>query len=180
MSGIRHCGNGPNLCNRTQNWQNHALVPDFCGVSVSDRIEIELGIKMDRAKIIVEFDSHGILATPQRLEIAEILLEEPQHLSAEQVIEELRAKGSGVSKATVYNTLNLFAERGLVKECIVDPERRYYDSNTCSHHHFYDTDTGQLTDIPHGLVKFAELPELPDDGRLYGVEVVIKVRSQRQ
>ena len=180
MSGIGHYGNGPNLCKPTQKWQNQGLIPDFCRVSVPDNWELIWGFTMDRAEIIVEFDNHGVLATPQRLEIAEILLEEPQHLSAEQVIEELRAKGSGVSKATVYNTLNLFAERGLVKECIVDPERRYYDSNTCSHHHFYDMDTGELTDIPHGLVKFAELPELPDDGRLYGVEVVIKVRSQRQ
>jgi len=132
---------------------------------------------MRRAEIMVEFDNHGILATPQRLEIAEILLEQPQHLSAEQIIDALRARGSGVSKATVYNTLNLFAARGLVNECIVDPERRFYDSNTDSHHHFYDLDTGQLTDIPREMIKFAELPTLPGNGRIDGVEVLIKVRS---
>ena len=133
---------------------------------------------MERAELMVEFDKYGILATPQRLEIAGILLEKPQHLSAEQIIEVLRQHGSGVSKATVYNTLNLFVERGLVKECIVDPERRFYDSNTRAHHHFYDVDTGQLTDIPHELVRFAELPELPADGRMDSVEVVIRVRRQ--
>lgn len=132
---------------------------------------------MERTEILVAFDDHGILPTPQRLEIAGILLEKPQHLSAEQIIDELRVRESGVSKATVYNTLNLFAERGLVNECIVDPERRFYDSNTCAHHHFYDVDTGQLTDIPQGSVKFAELPELPADGRVHSVEVLIKVRS---
>ena len=134
---------------------------------------------MLRAEIMVEFDKHGILATPQRLEIAGILLEKPQHLSAEQIIDVLREGGSGVSKATVYNTLHLFVERGLVKECIVDPERRYYDSNTRAHHHFYDVDSGQLTDIPHELVKFAELPDLPEDGRMDGVDVIIRVRRQR-
>jgi Fur family iron response transcriptional regulator len=134
---------------------------------------------MQRAEIMVEFDKHGILATPQRLEIAGILLEKPQHLSAEQIIDVLREGGSGVSKATVYNTLHLFVERGLVKECIVDPERRYYDSNTRAHHHFYDVDSGQLTDIPHELVKFAELPDLPEDGRMDGVDVIIRVRRQR-
>ena len=133
---------------------------------------------MQRAEIMLKFDSHGILPTPQRLEIAEILLDKPQHLSAEQIIEELRGQGSSVSKATVYNTLNLFAERGLVNECIVDPERRFYDSNTDAHHHFYDVDTGELTDIPHELIRFAELPELPSDGQMAGVEVLIKVRSQ--
>lgn len=133
---------------------------------------------MERAEILVAFDDHGILPTPQRIEIAGILLEKPQHLSAEQIIDELRVRGSGVSKATVYNTLNLFAERGLVNECIVDPERRFYDSNTRAHHHFYDVDTGQLTDIPQGSVKFAELPQLPADGRVYSVEVLIKVRRE--
>ena len=133
---------------------------------------------MQRADIMLAFDSHGILATPQRIEIAEILLGKPQHLSAEQIIDELRGKGSNVSKATVYNTLNLFAERGLVNECIVDPERRFYDSNTVAHHHFYDVDTGQLTDIPDEMIKFAELPELPSEGQMAGVEVLIKVRSR--
>lgn len=133
---------------------------------------------MDRAEIMIEFDRCGILATPQRLEIAGILFGEPQHLSAEQIIDELRQSGSGVSKATVYNTLNLFVERGLIKECFVDPERRVYDSNTRAHHHFYDVDTGELTDIPRELIKFAELPELPEDGRMDSVEVLIKVRRQ--
>jgi Fur family iron response transcriptional regulator len=133
---------------------------------------------MERAEILVAFDDHGILPTPQRLEIADILLEKPQHLSAEQIIDELRARGSGVSKATVYNTLNLFAQRGLVNECIVDPERRFYDSNTCAHHHFYDVDTGQLTDIPEELVRFAELPELPAQGRVDSVQVLIRVRRE--
>ena len=133
---------------------------------------------MQRAELMVEFDRHDILITPQRLEIAGILLEKPQHLSAEQIIDALRLSGSGVSKATVYNTLNLFVERGLVKECIVDPERRFYDSNTQAHHHFYDVESGELTDIPHDLIKFAELPELPGNGCVDSVEVVIRVRRQ--
>ena len=52
---------------------------------------------MERSEILMEFDRHKILPTPQRLEIAEILLEKPQHLSAEQIIEQLRQRGSGVS-----------------------------------------------------------------------------------
>ena len=133
---------------------------------------------MQRAELMVEFDRHGILATPQRIEIAGILLEKPQHLSAEQIIEALRQGGSGVSKATVYNTLHLFVERGLVRECIVDPERRFYDSNTQAHHHFYDVESGELMDIPHDRIKFAELPELPGDSRVDSVEVVIRVSRQ--
>lgn len=132
---------------------------------------------MERADILSEFDRCGIQPTSQRVEIAEVLLEKPQHLSADQIIEQLRVRGSRVSKATVYNTLNLFGERGLVTEIIVDPERRFYDSNTARHHHFYNIDTGKLTDIPHDEVRVTAVPDCPDGGTLESIEVLIKVRS---
>jgi len=133
---------------------------------------------MPRSDIHSELDRHGILPTSQRLEIAGVLLDKPQHLSADQIIDSLRAGGSAVSKATVYNTLNLFAERGLIKECVVDPQRSFYDSTTKPHHHFYDMDTGELTDIPHDDIRLAELPPIPEGSSLESVEVVVKVRSQ--
>jgi Fur family iron response transcriptional regulator len=132
---------------------------------------------MQRADILVEFSKYGILPTAQRLEVAGILLAKPQHLSAEQIIDRLRINGSGLSKATVYNTLNLFRERGLVNECLVDPERRFYDSTTEPHHHFYNMDTGELTDIPQQNIQISGLPDLPDDFHIDGIEVVIKGRG---
>ena len=133
---------------------------------------------MERAEVLAEFARFGILPTPQRLEIAEILFEKPQHLSAEQIIDRLRAGGSGVSKATVYNTLNLFSERGLAHECLVDSQRRFYDSNSQPHHHFYNVDTGRLTDIPRDQIRLEEFPEFPKGVRLEQVEVLIKVRNR--
>jgi Fur family iron response transcriptional regulator len=124
------------------------------------------------------FDKHGIMPTPQRVEIAGILLERPQHLSAEHIIERLRAGGSSVSKATVYNTLNLFSERGLIKEVMVDPVRKFYDSTTHPHHHFYNVDSGELSDIPDEQVCFQDLPELPEGTERESVEVLIKVRDR--
>lgn len=133
---------------------------------------------MPRSDILVQFDRHGIKPTPQRLRIADILLEKPQHLSAEQILDRLRESGGAVSKATVYNTLNLFAERGLVKELSVDPERRYYDSCNAPHHHFYNVDTCELTDIDARDVCFSALPELPVGTESQSVEVLIKVRRR--
>jgi len=131
---------------------------------------------MLRSDILAKFAELGILSTPQRIEIADIFLEKPQHLSADQIIERLRESGSRVSKATVYNTLNLFSDRGLLRECVVDPERRFYDSRTSPHHHFYNVETGELTDIPADSVRFEALPDMPADSRLESVDVVIKVR----
>ena len=133
---------------------------------------------MSREGLLSLLDRHGILPTPQRVEIAGILLERPQHLSADQIIDRLKAAGSGVSKATVYNTLNLFAERGLVREVMVDPVRKFYDSTTHSHHHFYNVDSGELSDIPEGQVMFESLPELPAGTERQSVEVLIRVRGK--
>jgi len=132
---------------------------------------------MSRIDVLCLLEKHGILATPQRVEVAEILLERPQHLSADQIIDRLRKAGSRVSKATVYNTLNLFSDRGLVREVMVDPERKYYDSTTHPHHHFYNVDTGELTDIPDEQVRFCDLPELPEGTESESIEVLIRVRG---
>jgi Fur family iron response transcriptional regulator len=133
---------------------------------------------MTRSGLQSLFDKFGIMPTPQRVEIAAILLERPQHLSAEHIIEKLKDAGSCVSKATVYNTLNLFSERGLVKEVMVDPVRKFYDSTTHPHHHFYNVDSGQLSDIPDEQVMFQGLPELPEGTERESIEVLIKVRDR--
>ncbi|MDH3614406.1 MAG: transcriptional repressor [Gammaproteobacteria bacterium] len=133
---------------------------------------------MTRSGLLSLFDKYGILPTPQRVEIASILLERPQHLSADQIIERLRVAGSGVSKATVYNSLNLFSKCGLVREVMVDPVRKFYDSTTHPHHHFYNVDSGELSDIPVEQVCFEDLPDLPDGTERESIEVLIKVRDR--
>ncbi|MCB1748874.1 MAG: transcriptional repressor [Gammaproteobacteria bacterium] len=120
---------------------------------------------------------HGITPTQQRVEIAAILLECRQHLSADQVIARLGEADASVSKATVYNTLGLFARRGLVREVMVDATRVFYDSNTAPHHHFFDVDDGELTDFPSDAVKIEGLPALPPGTVADSVEVVIRVRK---
>jgi len=132
---------------------------------------------MSRQEILVQFEQCGILPTPQRVEVAQILLRKPQHLSAEQIIERLEAAGSTVSKATVYNSLNLLTEYGLVNECLVDPHRVFYDSTTSAHHHFYNADTGELTDISSASVKISGLPVLPAGTQLEGAELIVRIRN---
>src|SRR5207237_7950275 len=83
----------------------------------------------------------GIRPTAQRVQIAELLLSAPQHLSAEQILASLRASGARVSKATVYNTLNLFAAHGLIRQLSVDGSRAWFDSNVEPHYHFHDLES---------------------------------------
>lgn len=133
---------------------------------------------MSRKDILEKLRSCGVLPTPQRIEIAEILLARPQHLAADQIRDTLRRKGRRVSKATVYNTLKLFSERGLVRELTVDATRKFYDSTTHPHHHFFHVDTGRLTDIPADQVEIVGLPPLPEGTEQESVEVMIRVRDR--
>ena len=132
---------------------------------------------MNRQDILNKLREHDVAPTSQRIEVADILLSRPQHLSADQIIDQLNALGSRVSKATVYNTLKLFSKNGLIKELNVDPSRRYYDSTTHAHHHFYNVDTGELTDIAEDRVSILGLPKLPQGTERESVEILIKIKS---
>ena len=120
----------------------------------------------------------GIRATDQRLQIASILLSVPQHLSAEQIAEALRRDGARVSKATVYNTLNLFAAHGLIRQLTVDGSCAWFDSNIEPHYHFHDEQSGALTDVAVRDVQFSRLPSPPAGMEVAGIDLVIRLRRR--
>jgi Fur family transcriptional regulator, iron response regulator len=122
----------------------------------------------------------GIRVTDPRLQIASILLSAPRHLSAEQIAEMLRSTGARVSKATIYNTLNLFAARGLIRQLSVDGNCAWFDSNVSPHYHFRDEQTGQLSDVALSEVQFSRLPQPPPGTEMAGVDVVIRLRRRKE
>jgi Fur family iron response transcriptional regulator len=136
----------------------------------------QLTAERERAAGILE--SRDITPTAQRVEIARIVLARPQQLSAEQVICALKQGELAVSKATVYNTLGLFAAKGLVREVIVDPNKVFYDSNCSDHHHFYDVDSCTLTDIDARKIAVDGLPDVPRGKVVDRVDVIVRVRSR--
>lgn len=130
------------------------------------------------ADVKILLEEAGILPTQQRLDIARAILARPQHLSADQLLALVNQSSAGVSKATVYNTLSLFARKGIVREIVVDPNRVFFDSNRDAHCHIYNEDSGELTDIcADGLLSEA-LPELPDNTELVNIDVIIRVRRR--
>lgn len=131
-----------------------------------------------RAHVEAKLREHSVKPTPQRIEVAMLLLERPCHLSADHILQTLRAGGSLISKATVYNTLNLFSRRGIIREVAVDPSHLVYDSTTTVHHHFYNEDTGEITDIEPEEVELHRLPPLPDGTRAASVELLIRLRRK--
>lgn len=115
--------------------------------------------KLSKKEIVELLRKKGITPTSQRVEIAYLLLQKPQHLSAEEILNYLNKDYEKVSQATVYNTLRLFVEKNIVKELIFSSDRIYYDSNTTNHHHFLDLETGKIYDIPACLLQIPEFPQ---------------------
>jgi Fur family iron response transcriptional regulator len=132
-------------------------------------------LALNRDDIAQLLETHGVSPTQQRLDVGEVILTTPQHRSAEQIIAGVKKKGYKVSKATVYNTLNLFCERGLLRTVNVDPARQFYDPTTRPHHHFYDVDTGELTDLEPEAVALDLKAALPPGKIRRGVDVIIRI-----
>ncbi len=120
---------------------------------------------------------HDINPTHQRIEIAHALFARGEHLSADQILAIVNDRHSETSKATVYNTLNLFLEKKLIREVIVDPSKVFYDPNTEPHHHIYNVDSGELTDIDASRIEVSGLPQLPDGMVTDGVDIIVRVRK---
>lgn len=134
---------------------------------------------LSRDQIARELELHGLKATGQRVRVAEILMSHPTHMTAEQILAVVRRGGERISKATVYNTLKALAQRGMVRQINLDPERSVYDSTRIAHHHFHDLETGELFDIAPDDIAFSRFPALPEGMEAEAVEVVIRLRKKR-
>lgn len=122
----------------------------------------------------------GLRPTRQRLTLAELLVGDGQnrHVTAESLFAAAQDQGSGVSLATVYNTLRAFCDAGLMQEVTVDGSKSYFDTNTHDHPHFFWEDDGSLTDAPADQLQIAHLPTPPEGAEIASVDVVIRLRRK--
>ncbi|NBR29717.1 MAG: transcriptional repressor, partial [Betaproteobacteria bacterium] len=66
----------------------------------------------------------------------------------------------------------------LIREVVAGAGRVFYDPNTAPHHHFYNVDTGELTDIDARAIEVSGLPPLPQGAVAEGVDVIVRIRSR--
>lgn len=104
--------------------------------------------------------AHGIRPTAQRMAIAAYVLHTERHPSADEVWAEVRETLPMVSRATVYNTLNLFVDRGLLQALVLTEGQVVFDPNVERHHHFIDDDTGEIYDLPWKTLSVARVNQL--------------------
>lgn len=133
---------------------------------------------MDRSQIVRMLQQYDVTPTRQRIEIASFLFQKAQHLSAESILDGVNAEGTRVSRATVYNTMGLFTDKGLVREVLIDRERVFYDTNNDDHHHVYNVDSGELRDVMRSEIKLVKVPDLPEGARIVDTNVILRISSK--
>ena len=106
-------------------------------------------------EIIETLNQYGIQPTPQRIAVADFVLKTDTHPTADEVWAAVRQNCPTLSRATVYNTLNLFAEKGLLNLPPIKEGVAVFDPNVAPHHHFIDEETGAVYDVPWEAVSVA-------------------------
>ena len=120
----------------------------------------------------------NVTPTKQRLDLARLIFAKKQHFTAADLISLADKNGLNISMATIYNTLSLLEDKGMLKTINIDNELKFYDTNLENHHHLYNTTMSTLTDIAHDRVTFSELPELPKTLEIESAELLIKVKNK--
>lgn len=113
---------------------------------------------------------HGIQPSAQRIAVAEYVLDTEDHPSADEVWQAVQDRVPMISRATVYNTLNLFVEKALLRAIALTGGHTVFDPKTDPHHHFIDEPTGRIYDVPWSALSVKDIKDLEDfDVREYQV-----------
>lgn len=102
----------------------------------------------------------GIQPSAQRVAVADYVLHTGEHPSADLVWKRVRERFPWISRATVYNTLNLFVEKGLLQRLTIAEDSVIFDPKTETHHHFIDEESGAIHDVPWDRVQVCNIDSL--------------------
>ena len=130
---------------------------------------------------IEKLRNSGLRPTKQRIRICEVLFnrEKTFHFSINELMKVIQTKiNQKISLATVYNTVHAFKKKGYLKEINIGNDMSYFDTNTQSHHHFYDDQTKELVDINSENIEIKKIPTPPSGKKIIDTEVTIKISKE--
>ena len=124
--------------------------------------------------------SSGLRPTKQRIEICKVLFDRKDtfHFTIDKlkkIIE--RNTKSKISLATLYNTIHAFKNNEYLKEISLHGNKTFFDTNAKNHHHFYDKETGDLSDIKNEDIVLSKLPSAPKGKKIKNVEVTVSIEN---
>jgi Fur family ferric uptake transcriptional regulator/Fur family peroxide stress response transcriptional regulator len=85
--------------------------------------------------------------TKQRQTVLRVIRESNKHLTANEVFDDARRLLSGISFATVYNSLNYLKNKGLIGEIKLGTDAKLYDRKLTRHDHALCNNCGMLIDM---------------------------------
>ena len=124
--------------------------------------------------------SSGLRPTKQRLIICKVLFDRKEtfHFTIDKLKKKIEKNTkSKISLATVYNTVHAFKNNGFLREISLQGNKTFFDTNSTSHHHFYDKDSGDLMDIKNEDIFVSKLPSAPKGKKIKDIEVTINVAN---
>jgi len=130
------------------------------------------------ADVIARLEENGIQPSAHRVAVAEYILHTDGHPSADEVWAKV-GKRLLISRATVYNTLNLLADKGLIRALTLAEGRVVFEPKLGRHHHFIDEQSGVIHDVPWEAVRVSDVEGLEAAG--YDVrEYQVVMRGRRR
>lgn len=113
----------------------------------------------------------GYRLTPQRLMVVKAVEEADSHISAEEIYLQIRARYPYMNISTVYRTLELLSELGLVTETDMGDGRvRYHSIGKGHHHHLVCQKCGEIIDVEESMLS----PLRGEIEQRYGFKVNMK------
>ncbi len=117
----------------------------------------------------------GVKATHQRTEILRELAGSDEHPDAETIYERVRQRIPAISVDTIYRTLRLLEDRGVISRVGSIRDRTRFDANTDRHHHFVCTACGMIGDFYSEIMDRFPVPrEVSEMGNVEGVYVELR------
>ena len=125
---------------------------------------------MNNNSIFIEkLRSSGLRPTKQRIKICKFLFDRKKtfHFTINDLSKIFKNEtNEKISLATIYNTVHSFKKKGYLKEINIGNEMSYFDTNTQSHHHFYDSQTKELVDINSNEIEIKKIPTPPNGKKI--------------
>lgn len=113
----------------------------------------------------------GIRPSAQRIEILGFISSCKSHPTADEIYASIHRSNPTLSRTTVFNTVRLFAEKGIVNDINISPDSTRYDSTQYERHaHFVCRECGRIYDIPFDMSSLA----CPDEFACDNVNVYFK------
>lgn len=117
--------------------------------------------------VVTRLREKGYKVTPQRLAVWNAIDGVHTHPTAEMIYQSLYPENPTMSLATVYKTLEIFANIGLVKILDVGDDASHYDWDTHEHSHIRCTSCNRIDDLAH--VNMGPLAQAVEENSAYRV-----------